>query len=544
MSFPFFSLLSTYRKLWFVISVGFVAILIGMAMLADEITTEVGHLKSISQQLYLHPFKVHSAAREARLATAHIRINTLEAISISATSTRDDLLEKSRIHNDRIYAALDLIEHDFLGDLSKVKEAKSIALEWEIKRGKMYELIGRRRMEDAIHYLRNEVTPLYWALNERLAYIENFSSNKAANLADEAEFEAEQSTNKFIYLIAALIVFTLASGGITLTVVLHQLNRRDNQVALDQERIAHMANYDELTDLPNRALFNDRLKQAISVAKRNRNRNQLTVMFLDLDGFKNINDTQGHLTGDLLLKQVADRLSRCVRESDTVGRIGGDEFAVIVNDAETIKQVAALAEKLIETINSPFDLEGSEVHIGISIGISSYSDETATQDDLINNADMAMYESKKKGKNRYTFYSQTPDLSAEEWIRFDLFQHIGIHDLDEQHHGLTRTLNRVNSAVLSNQPKKEILDLFDELIMATASHFETEERYMIHYDYPERNGHIKEHDQLVNDAKKMRVELSSSEDKLNLHSIRDWLLNHIQYSDKPLAEYLMRQGVS
>lgn len=542
MSFPIFSLLNTYRNLWFVISVGFVVILIGMAMLADQINTEVGHLKSISQQLYLHPFKVNAAAREARQATAQIRINTLEAISISETSSRDDLLHKSQIHNNRIYAALDLIEHGFLGDISKVKEAKTIALEWEIKRGKMYDLIGMNRKEDAIHYLLQEVTPLYLALNERLAYIEVTSTNKAAFFANEAEAEAERSTNKFLYLIAAMITFTVVSGGVTLAVVLHQLKRRDNQVALDQERIAHMASYDELTDLPNRALFNDRLKQAISAAKRNRN--QLVVMFLDLDGFKNINDTQGHLAGDLLLKQVADRLSRCVRESDTVGRIGGDEFAVIINDAEATEQVDALAEKLIETINSPFDLEGCEVHIGISIGISSYSDETATQDDLINNADMAMYESKKKGKNRYTFYSHSPELSAEEWIKFDLFQHIGIHDLDEQHHGLTRTLNRLNSASLSNQPKEEILDLFDELIREAASHFETEELYMIHYNYPEQGAHIKEHIELVKVAEKMRDQLSSSGDKLNLQSIRDWLLNHIQYSDKPLAEYLICQGVN
>ena len=542
MSFPFFSLLNTYRNLWYVITVGFVVILISMVLLGNQIITEIQHFESQTQQLYTHPFRVNAAARDASLATARIRIHSLEAVANPLKISVDELLANSRDHSIRLMDNLDVIEANFLGDLTKVKEAKSLAAEWEIKRGKLYDLIHAQRKAEALHFLWIEATPIYLALNERLAYIQEFSTNKAATLASEAEVDAERSVIRFMFLITALLIFTVVSGGITLAVVLNQLKRRDNQVAIDQERIAHMANYDELTELPNRALFNDRLKQAILLAKRNHS--NLALMFMDLDGFKNVNDTLGHHAGDLLLKQVADRLSRCVRESDTVGRIGGDEFTVILDSAETLEQVAALAAKLIETIQSPFDLEGSEVRIGISIGISCYSEETATPDDLMNNADIAMYESKKKGKNRYTFYAHTPEASKEEWVMFDQSQRLGIQDLDEQHHDLTRTLNRLNSAILNGKSKNAILALYDEMIEATINHFETEARYMSQYDYPERHSHIQEHAQLVKEAKEMRESLCSEGDKLNLQSIRDWLLNHIQYSDKPLAEFFLRHGVS
>jgi diguanylate cyclase (GGDEF)-like protein/hemerythrin-like metal-binding protein len=542
MSFSFFSLINTYRHLWYVISVGFIVILIGMGLLGYQIITEVQLLESKTQKLYTHPFRVNAAARNANLEIAQLRIHSLEAVANLTSVIPDELAAQSRKHSDRLIFDLDVIKENFLGDLSKVEEAKSLATEWTIERNKLYDLIEKNRESEARNFLQNEATPIYLALNERLVYIQEFSTNKAATFAAEAELDSRRILNEFTGLLTSLILFTLVSGGVTLKVVLNQVQRRDNQSALDQEHIAHMANYDELTDLPNRALFYDRLKQAMTLAKRNRS--NLSLMFMDLDGFKNVNDTLGHLAGDELLKKVAERLSRCVRESDTVGRIGGDEFAIIFNDAETLEQVSTLAAKLIETIHYPFDLQGQEASIGISIGISCYSDVSATPDDLLNNADIAMYESKKNGKNRYTFYSQADDGSKEEWIKFDQFQHIGIYDLDEQHHGLTRTLNRLNGAILNNKPKKEILDLYDELIGATASHFETEERYMIHYHYPERDAHIKEHSQLVNDAKKFREQLCNAGDTLNLQSIRDWLLNHIQNSDKPLADFLLRHGVS
>ena len=168
---------------------------------------------------------------------------------------------------------------------------------------------------------------------------------------------------------------------------------------MTQERIERMAHYDTLTNLPNRAMFYDRLHQALSLAKRNEA--GLTLLYMDLDGFKQVNDTQGHHAGDLLLMGVAERLTKCVRESDTVSRLGGDEFTIIFSGMHKQEDVVAEAEKIIRAISVPFDLEGREACIGISIGIARYTEEARNEDDLVKQADKAMYEAKLAGKNTY-----------------------------------------------------------------------------------------------------------------------------------------------
>lgn len=170
---------------------------------------------------------------------------------------------------------------------------------------------------------------------------------------------------------------------------------------ITQQRIEHLAHYDELTNLPNRSLFFDRLNQSIITAKRNKS--SFALLFLDLDGFKQINDTLGHHYGDLLLVRVAERLNLSVRESDTLARLGGDEFTLILNDAHDREDVAVVAEKVIESINVPFDLEGHKVHIGISIGIARFPEDADSKAMLIVVADRAMYAAKSAGKNTYRF---------------------------------------------------------------------------------------------------------------------------------------------
>ena len=168
-----------------------------------------------------------------------------------------------------------------------------------------------------------------------------------------------------------------------------------------QQRVEHLAHYDVLTNLPNRSLFFDRLNQSIITAKRNQH--GIALLFLDLDGFKGINDALGHHYGDLLLVKVAERLNFSVRESDTLARLGGDEFTLILNDARECEDVAVVAEKIIESINAPFDLQGHTVHVGASIGIARYPRDAVTKETLIIVADRAMYAAKNAGKNTYKF---------------------------------------------------------------------------------------------------------------------------------------------
>lgn len=170
---------------------------------------------------------------------------------------------------------------------------------------------------------------------------------------------------------------------------------------LAQQQIEQLAHYDMLTLLPNRTLFYDRLGQAIMMAKRNHR--SIALMYIDLDGFKQVNDTMGHHAGDVLLGEVAKRLRLCVRESDTLARLGGDEFTVILNDTHEREDMEMLAKKIIESIGHSFYLEGHAVNIGVSIGIARYPDDASTTGTLLIVADKAMYSAKAAGKNSFRF---------------------------------------------------------------------------------------------------------------------------------------------
>lgn len=167
------------------------------------------------------------------------------------------------------------------------------------------------------------------------------------------------------------------------------------------EQITYLAHHDTLTALPNRILFYDRLNQIITRGRREKELS--AVLFLDLDGFKLINDTFGHDVGDALLREAAKRIVACVRESDTVARMGGDEFTVILCNARTPDSIKRVASKIIETIARPFVLNGKECSVSVSIGISLYPDNGETAAQLVKIADTAMYLAKHSGKNCYRF---------------------------------------------------------------------------------------------------------------------------------------------
>jgi diguanylate cyclase (GGDEF)-like protein/PAS domain S-box-containing protein len=164
-----------------------------------------------------------------------------------------------------------------------------------------------------------------------------------------------------------------------------------------EERIRHVAHHDSLTGLPNRLLFNDRLGQAICLAQRDAR--QFALLYLDLDKFKPVNDNLGHEAGDRLLKSVAERIRKQVRESDTVARVGGDEFTVILRDISNRQDVAAVAQKIIAALSAPFRLgnHSQAVEIGTSIGIAVYPSDAQDHETLITMADTAMYSAKTRG---------------------------------------------------------------------------------------------------------------------------------------------------
>ena len=183
-----------------------------------------------------------------------------------------------------------------------------------------------------------------------------------------------------------------------------------------QERLHYMAHHDSLTKLPNRTLFLDRLRQAMARARwHNR---LVAVMFMDLDRFKNINDTLGHNTGDQLLIQLTQRLGNSIRAGDTIARFGGDEFAVLLDDIASEKDVSQLAKKILDTLAPVFHIDQREFFITASIGVSIFPTDGEDYDTLLRNADVAMYRAKDMGRNNFQFYSN--EMSARAFERLTL----------------------------------------------------------------------------------------------------------------------------
>lgn len=170
-----------------------------------------------------------------------------------------------------------------------------------------------------------------------------------------------------------------------------------------EERLTHMAHHDSLTGLPNRLLFHDRLRLAMIDAERRKQ--SVAVMFLDVDRFKSVNDTLGHEAGDELLRQLASRLSACVRAGDTVCRLGGDEFALVLPAVANSLHVRLIAERIIRAFEQPFEIRGQQLYATTSIGVTIYPEDGLTDEELLKNADTAMYRAKDMGRNNYQFYS-------------------------------------------------------------------------------------------------------------------------------------------
>jgi diguanylate cyclase (GGDEF)-like protein len=174
------------------------------------------------------------------------------------------------------------------------------------------------------------------------------------------------------------------------------------------EEMSHLAQHDILTDLPNRLLLKDRISQAIAAARRNNTK--VAVLFLDLDGFKDVNDSLGHAVGDTVLQSVAKCLANCVRSSDTVSRQGGDEFVVLLSEIKHPSDAGITARKILTAVTASHTFEQHDLQLTASIGLSTYPEDGQDAETLLKNADTAMYQGKKKGHNTYQFFSQ--DMNA------------------------------------------------------------------------------------------------------------------------------------
>ncbi|MBI5927354.1 MAG: EAL domain-containing protein [Aquabacterium sp.] len=190
------------------------------------------------------------------------------------------------------------------------------------------------------------------------------------------------------------------------------------QIKQTEERLAKMAHFDPLTELPNRVMIHQRLAHAVNLAQRHHT--LVGVIFIDLDNFKTVNDGLGHAAGDSLLKQVAQRLRQRVRQEDTLGRLGGDEFILVLEHLRHPQQAAHVATAILDTLNQPFTLDGGQqVYVRASIGISLFPADGQDAPELVRNADAAMYESKRRGRNSFSFYTEAFTSDATSRLQLE-----------------------------------------------------------------------------------------------------------------------------
>jgi diguanylate cyclase (GGDEF)-like protein/PAS domain S-box-containing protein len=272
-------------------------------------------------------------------------------------------------------------------------------------------------LDNEASYSNNTIDPKRLAILRQAGRIDDIGSTLSAAVMIGDDVVAVLNLNAFHPHAFSLETKAMAQAYTAQIGVLLQRLDLEHELEKSNLELAKLANYDALTELPNRALFADRLEQAI--AKSYRQNTYAALVFLDLDGFKLINDSLGHSVGDELLKSVADRLLNCVREDDTVARLGGDEFTIILSSLKAPHDTIYVAEKVLHALSQPFVLDGRELHIGASIGITVYPDDGGSVEELVQHADTAMYHAKALGKNRYHFFTSELNAQALEQLKLE-----------------------------------------------------------------------------------------------------------------------------
>lgn len=282
-----------------------------------------------------------------------------------------------------------------------------------------YELVWCNQLESALNKILSQefdvaLLDYYWG-NANARDLLNAARVQACQtpivvMTDEMETEVDREA------IRAGAADYLIKGQID-----HLLLERALRYAIErkqtEQHLSRLAHYDPLTDVPNRILFRDRLEHAINLAERDKN--SFTLMFIDLNGFKQVNDNFGHDAGDAIIRICAERLNACLRRSDSVARMGGDEFTLLLQNIANNTDVAHIAEKVIRAIEMPADINGHEVVVGCSIGIAIYPQAGRDADTLLKHADMAMYKAKQESNSNYRFFTEMMNQDVRRQLRLE-----------------------------------------------------------------------------------------------------------------------------
>jgi len=260
---------------------------------------------------------------------------------------------------------------------------------------------------------------LYFGREERQRLMARLREQKTLS---NIEMRMRRKDGSPIWVLENMNLLDLGEGGIIEGTIIDITDRK-----AAQDQVEYQAYHDVLTGLPNRLLFRDRISVALAHARRSRR--AVAVMFLDLDQFKLVNDTLGHTVGDGLLQAAAERLVRCVRADDTVARMGGDEFTILLSDLADARAAATVAQKVLDSISQPIEVDGHELFITTSIGISIFPDDGLDPETLLKNADRAMYRAKEAGRNNYQFATRAAVEAAHGRLSLERSLH---HAFDRQ----------------------------------------------------------------------------------------------------------------
>lgn len=322
----------------------------------------------------------------------------------------------------------------------KLAKAQTIARigswEWDFETpyaecsDELYRLLGLDPQSTSINY--EVLSPLI-----HLADVEHFKRTVIPAVKNKTAYEIEYRINRgedVVYIHDKAEVLNGRLSGI-----MHDISSRKKS----EQEVAYYAYYDTLTELPNRRLFINQLESAISTAKRRKER--MSLLFIDLDRFKQVNDSYGHHVGDELLCQAADRIKECVRMSDVIGvaknadssdenkvaRLAGDEFTVILCEVNAVENVAIIAQRLINRFKEPFDIDGNQAQISVSIGVAFYPDDGIDVDTLLQHADAAMYHAKEQGRNNYQLFSTEMNKFLQDQLKIEMDLKQALSDGDQ-----------------------------------------------------------------------------------------------------------------